>query len=63
VSPYLLATVFASLGDKDSAFEYLNKAYEERSLDLSWHMRADLRLDSLRSDVRFQDLMRRIGLS
>ena len=63
VSPYVLATVFAALGDKDSAFEYLNKAYEERSLDLSWNMRADLRLDSLRSDGRFQELMRRIGLS
>jgi TolB-like protein/DNA-binding winged helix-turn-helix (wHTH) protein/Flp pilus assembly protein TadD len=63
VSPYLLATVFAAVGDKDSAFEYLEKAYQERSLDLSWHIRADLRLDGLRSDARFQSLMRRIGLS
>jgi tetratricopeptide (TPR) repeat protein len=63
VSPYVLATVHAGLGDKDTAFKFLEKAYEERSLDLSWHMRADLRLDSLRSDARFQDLLHRMGLS
>jgi TolB-like protein/Flp pilus assembly protein TadD len=62
VSPYVLATVHAGLGDKDTAFKFLEKAYEERSLDLSWHMRADLRLDSLRSDARFQDLLHRMGL-
>jgi tetratricopeptide (TPR) repeat protein len=62
VSPYVLATVHAGLGDKDTAFKFLEQAYEERSLDLSWHMRADLRLDSLRSDARFQDLLHRMGL-
>jgi len=62
VSPYVLATIYASLGEKDRAFQYLEKAYNERSLDLSSNLKADLRIDSLRSDRRFQDLARRVGL-
>lgn len=61
VSPYMIATVYASLGDKDKAFEYLEKAYQERSFDLPHFLRADLRIDSLRSDPRFQDLLRRMN--
>jgi TolB-like protein/DNA-binding winged helix-turn-helix (wHTH) protein/Flp pilus assembly protein TadD len=62
VSPYVLATIYAGLGEKGKAFQYLEKAYDERSLDISWHLKADLRIDNLRSDPRFQDLARRIGL-
>ena len=61
VSPYMIATVYTSLGDKDKAFEYLEKAYQERSSDLPYFLRADLRVDNLRSDPRFQDLMRRMN--
>lgn len=61
ISPYTLATLYAELGDKDRAFELLDKAYSERSLDLSFA--ADLRLDTLRADPRFQHLLRRIGLT
>jgi len=61
VSPYMIAAVYAGLGAKDKAFEYLEKAYQERSPDLSYFLRADLRIDSLRSDPRFQDLLRRIN--
>jgi TolB-like protein/DNA-binding winged helix-turn-helix (wHTH) protein/Tfp pilus assembly protein PilF len=60
VSPYMIAAVYAGLGGKDKAFEYLDKAYQERSSDLSYFLRADLRMDSLRSDPRFHGLMRRI---
>jgi len=60
VSPYMIAAVYAGLGGKDKAFEYLEKAYQERSSDLSYFLRADLRMDSLRSDPRFHSLMRRI---
>jgi TolB-like protein/DNA-binding winged helix-turn-helix (wHTH) protein/Tfp pilus assembly protein PilF len=60
VSPYRIATVYAGLGDKDKAFDYLEKAYEERSSDLPYFLRADLRVDSSRQDPRFQDLMRRM---
>jgi TolB-like protein/DNA-binding winged helix-turn-helix (wHTH) protein/Tfp pilus assembly protein PilF len=62
VSPYLIATLYATLGDKDSAFKFLEKAYQEKSLDLSWYLKADLRIDNLRSDPRYQNLLRRVGL-
>jgi tetratricopeptide (TPR) repeat protein len=62
VSPYLMATMFASLGDKDRAFEFLEKAYQERSLGMTEDLKADLRIDNLRSDPRFQALVRRVGL-
>ncbi|HTF26078.1 MAG TPA: winged helix-turn-helix domain-containing protein [Candidatus Limnocylindria bacterium] len=61
VSPYMIATIYAGLGERDKAFEFLERAYQERSLDLSWHLKADLRIDNLRSDPRFQDLVRRVG--
>jgi TolB-like protein/DNA-binding winged helix-turn-helix (wHTH) protein/Flp pilus assembly protein TadD len=61
VSSYMIATVYASLGEKDRAFAYLEKAYQERSSDLPYFLKADLRMDSLRSDPRFQDLMRRMN--
>jgi len=61
VSPYLVATVYAGLGEKDRAFQFLEKAYLEKSLDIPWALKADLRLNNLRSDPRFQDLVRRIG--
>jgi TolB-like protein/DNA-binding winged helix-turn-helix (wHTH) protein/Tfp pilus assembly protein PilF len=61
VSPYMIATIYAGLGEKDKAFEMLERAYQERSLDISWHLKADLRIDNLRSDPRFQDLVRRVG--
>ena len=62
VSPYILAAIYASLGDKDKAFQYLEKAYDERSLDPAWNLKSDLRIDNLRSDPRFQDLARRVRL-
>ena len=61
VSPYIIATIYAGLGEKDTAFEFLEKAYQERSLEISWHVKADLRIDNLRSDPRFQALVRRVG--
>ena len=61
VSPYMIATVYAGLADKDKAFEYLEKAYQERSSDIAYFLKADLRVDKLRSDPRFQDLMRRMN--
>jgi tetratricopeptide (TPR) repeat protein len=58
VCPYEVGGVCAQLGDKDKAFEWLGKAYQSRSC-LYW-LRQDPRLDSLRSDPRFQDLLRRM---
>ena len=62
VSPYLVATIYAGLGNKDKAFELLEEAYRERCWDIAWQIKADLRLDTLRSDPRFESLLRRIGL-
>jgi hypothetical protein len=62
VSPYFTATLYAALGDKDTAFKFLEKAYLEKSLDISWHLKAVLRIDNLRSDPRYQNLLRRAGL-
>jgi len=61
VAPYWLATIYAALGDKDSAFRLLENALNERS---SWilDLKVDPRFASLRADVRFQDLLRRVGL-
>ncbi len=63
VSPYFIATLYAALGDKDTAFKFLEKAYREKSLDISWHLKADLRIDDLRSDPRYRSLLRRVGLN
>ncbi|MGA2645012.1 MAG: winged helix-turn-helix domain-containing protein [Candidatus Sulfotelmatobacter sp.] len=63
VSPYAIATIYAGLGEKDRAFEFLEKAYLVRCLELSSSLKVDLRVDNLRSDLRFQKLLRRIGLS
>jgi eukaryotic-like serine/threonine-protein kinase len=61
VSAYDLAVVYAGLGDRDQAFQWLDKACVERSSFLV-HIRWDPRLDGLHSDPRFQELVRRIGL-
>jgi len=62
VSPYVMATTYAGLGDREKAFEFLEKAYQLRDLDLSVLLGADLRLDNLHSDPRFQNLLNRLGL-
>ncbi len=61
VTANAIALAYIGLDDKERAFEWLEKAYEDRSLrpDL---MRVDPAYDNLRSDPRFQDLMRRAGL-
>lgn len=61
VTPYNVASIYAALGDKEEALAQLQKAYEERSFYLTW-LAVDPQLDSLRSDPRFQDLLRRLGL-
>jgi TolB-like protein/DNA-binding winged helix-turn-helix (wHTH) protein len=61
VSPYMSGVIYAGLGDKDKAFEFLEKAYKEKSPDLAYFIKADLRIDPLRSDPRFQNLLRRMN--
>jgi tetratricopeptide (TPR) repeat protein len=61
VSSYSIATVYAGLGDRDEAFVWLEKAYHERSPGLTW-LKVEPMLDSIRSDPRYADLLRRMGL-
>ncbi len=60
VSPYEIAMIYAGLGDRDRAFEWLEKAYADRA-SLLVYFRMDPRIWSLQSDPRFQDLLRRMN--
>lgn len=62
ISPYLIATIYSGLGDKDKAMQWLEKAYEVRDGMLVM-LKVDAHLDGMRSDPRFQDLLRRVGLN
>lgn len=61
VAPAHFAIIYAGLGEKDRAFEWLEKAYKDRPGPPL--LAIDLMLDSLRSDPRFADLARRKGLA
>jgi hypothetical protein len=52
--------IYTALGDKDAAFAWLDKAMKDHSTWLVYS-KWEPRLDPLRSDPRFQDLLRRIG--
>jgi serine/threonine protein kinase/Tfp pilus assembly protein PilF len=62
VSSFSIALIYAALGDKDQAFVWLDKADKERDANMA-RLEVDPRLDALRSDPRFADLERRMGLS
>ena len=57
-----LAALYVALGDREKAFAWLEHAYVEHDNQLQF-LRIDSHLDPLRSDPRFQDLMRRVGLA
>ena len=61
VSPRLVAVIYTRLGDKDQAFNWLEKAYEEHDALLPF-LNVNPMFQPLHSDSRFQDLLRRIGL-
>ena len=56
-----VAADYALLGEKDRAFEWLERAFREREGTLMY-LNVDIRLEALRSDTRFRDLARRMGL-
>ena len=57
---YYIAYIYAGLGEKDKAFEYLNKGYEERAC-LMIYLKTDPLMKNLRSDPRFMDLLKKMG--
>jgi serine/threonine protein kinase/tetratricopeptide (TPR) repeat protein len=60
VSPCLIAELYADLGDKEHAFEWLNTAFQEHDPNLR-SLPIDPALNSLRSDPRYTELVRKIG--
>jgi tetratricopeptide (TPR) repeat protein len=60
-SAYNISDAYADLGEKDQAFQWLNTAYEERDEGLLG-LKTDFTLDPLRSDPRFAELVRKVGL-
>lgn len=61
IPPLILADLYALLDEKDQAFEWLEKAYEERSSKLT-DLKIDPDFDNLHSDPRFAKLAKRVGL-
>ena len=61
-SPYTMGTIYAGLGKNDQALQSLAKASAEKSFPVDW-LNSDLALDSLRSDPRFQGLLRHLGVN
>jgi Flp pilus assembly protein TadD len=60
VCPYEVAIVHVGLGEKEEAFRWLEKGFRDRSICMVM-TRTDPRIDPLRSDPRYADLVRRIG--
>lgn len=61
VSPYNIAIVHAGLGDKDQAFEWLQKTFDSRSFNMTL-IKVETVLADLRSDPRFKELLKRVKL-
>ena len=62
VEPSQVVGLYLALGDKNKAFAWLEKEYEVRSTGLT-SLKVNPAYDALRSDPRFADLMRRVGLA
>ena len=61
-SPYLIASVYASLGEKDKVFVWLEKALEKRDPN-NWYIKVEPMFDDLHSDPRWTELMEKMGLA
>ena len=62
VQPLLVAEACARVGDKECAFQWLEKGFQERD-DLMINLKVEPVFDGLHSDRRFQDLVRRVGIT
>jgi eukaryotic-like serine/threonine-protein kinase len=61
INPFEIALIHVGLGDVDASFEWLETAYRSRS-DLLVYLNVDPRLDRVRGDPRFKDLVARVGI-
>jgi TolB-like protein/DNA-binding winged helix-turn-helix (wHTH) protein/Tfp pilus assembly protein PilF len=62
LEPFVVVNIYLSLGDKDQVFTWLEKAYQDRN-PFMVGLKSSPRSDILRSDPRYDDLLRRVGLS
>jgi serine/threonine protein kinase/TolB-like protein/cytochrome c-type biogenesis protein CcmH/NrfG len=62
VQPMWLAAIYIALGGHDQAFDWIQKAYDDRSAWLVY-LKVDPLFDNVRQDPRFTDLLRRVGLN
>jgi tetratricopeptide (TPR) repeat protein len=62
ISPYNFAIIYTGLGDKDKAFEFLEKGYEQRT-QLIYRIKSRPMFDSLRADPRYAELLRKMNLT
>ena len=62
VSPVWMAKIYSGLGEKDKAFEALERAYEDRSIVSVAYVKTNPMLDPLRSDPRYAELLHRLNL-
>jgi serine/threonine protein kinase/tetratricopeptide (TPR) repeat protein len=62
IDPFYHSLVYAGMGDKEQAFVWLEKAFQAKSEDML-NLKKDPRLDGLRADPRFNDLLRRLKLA
>ena len=62
VSPVFMAKIYSGLQDKEKAFAWLEKAFEDRSLVSVGYIKTNPMFDPLRADPRFADLLRRTNL-
>ena len=62
VSAYDLGVIYAGLGETEQSLQWLDRAIEQRPFWLCW-LKLDPRLDGLRREPRFQDLLRRLRLA
>ena len=58
----MLAIIYTALGDKEQAYEWLDRVYAERSYYVTW-LKVDPVFDGLRADPRFIDFLRKVGLA
>jgi hypothetical protein len=62
VPPSEVAIVHAARGDANAMFDWLERAFQERSCMMAVWLRVDPRFDRFRDDGRFRNLLQRIGL-